>query len=809
MKVELKEITRGRGSIYARALVSDAANESVQVKVTSPDGCEIPCELYRVNGVEGLVVRLPLLPLAQTVVFASANDAQITEPITIDPGKAKWQSRLNTLVGNSVAKAIRNSETLHEGALTANLTQGYVSQDGREQYRGYVSYCSTDEQAIQANFSFSVLDQQAHLLDGAEVIVLGNNAAPFSQTPTLVKRNVTFAVKLPVGVKFAVLRIDSDVPGIKTFLTIDEEAAQAAKAFTNSIALSAERDPRYEQWLKNKHRVSPEEAAAQQLVQWENPVTFSLIAVGYNGNDELWDGALRSVLAQSYAHFELLIVVAGAAGLPDEDILNDSRVRVVSCTGQVGMKPDDAALMNAGIAAAHGAFLCFMRACDYLEPDFLYCFARGLQECPDALLLYGDEGKLFEGQYVSPLFKPDWNPDLLTSFNYIGRLFAVKHSLLAQLGNLRPEHNGAQEHRIALAAGRESVVPYHVRRIVSQRMWPEELKDSLYAHEPAPQEPTKRVIEEHFEQLGTAVQVEFEPATESFDVRFAVQDEPLVSLVIATKDSVPLLRNCIDSILGKSTYQNIEVIIAENNSTNPATFDYYKEITSADSRVKLHVCQTGGKVDVSAVNNQGIAAASGEYVIILNNDVEVITPDWIERMLGICQRPDVGAVGVKLLYPDGVVQHAGAMMYRVSPHLLQFMGPYNIGGGSVLDDCPYYYNLYNVKQDLSICTSACLMTKKSLYEEMGGYNLEFPTDFDDVDYCLRLRRRELNVVYEPHAKLFHHESVSRGLEMTPQRLEGFTYTNGLLITMYPEYWAQGDLCLSPYLTNKYRGSNFE
>ena len=721
MKVELREVTRGRGSLYAHVVASadegegacDAAMEGIRAAATSPEGNRVPCELYRLEGIEGFVLRLPLLPFTQTVTFEAPNGEMAPSILTIDPGKVKWQSRLNTLLGNATAKAMRNSELSRDDAIEVELIHGYVSQQGDEQYRGYLSYRTTDERKARASISLVLLDQHARPLEVSRVIVLGDNAAPLSRSPSLIQRNIAFAVKMPQGEDLAVMRIDSDVPGIETFFVLDEEVEKRAKDFTDAIALSAERDPRYEQWFKDKHSVTAQEAAAQHLTRWEDPVMFSVIAVGHDGADGLWDDALRSVLAQSYPHLELVIVPAGDASLPAQDILADERVRVVLPSASAkGKRTGDADLMNAGVSEVCGDFVCFMRACDRMQPDFLYCFACGLQEYPDAPLLYGDEGKLFEGRSMSPFFKPDWNPDLLTSFNYIGRLFAVRTSLLRALGPLRFEHDGAQEYRIALAAGRQPVAPYHARRIISQRVLSKELESELYAIEPMDEVAALAVLEEHFAQLSQSVQVELGDASDTFDVRFAVQGEPLVSLVIATKDSVPILRKCIDSILRKSTYQNIEVIIAENNSTDPETFAYYEEVTSSDSRVKLQVCQTGGKVDVSTVNNQGIAAASGEYVIILNNDVEVIAPDWIERMLGLCQRADVGAVGVKLLYPDGVVQHAGAMMYKASPNMLQFMGPYNIGGGSVLDDCPYYYSMYNVKQDLSACTSACLMTKK-------------------------------------------------------------------------------------------------
>ena len=276
-----------------------------------------------------------------------------------------------------------------------------------------------------------------------------------------------------------------------------------------------------------------------------------------------------------------------------------------------------------------------------------------------------------------------------------------------------------------------------------------------------------------------------------YRVKYQVQGEPLVSILIPNKDERDTLKQCLDSIKEKSTYHNYEIIIIENNSTKQETFDYYKEI---DGKDKIRVVYWKSGFNYSALNNFGYTFAKGEYILCLNNDVSVITADWLERMIGQCQRKKVGITGVKLYYPDDTIQHAGVIVGIGGVAGAMFVGMKRERSG--------YLRKAILQQDLSAVTAACMMVDRRAWEAAGGFNEDLAVAFNDIDFCMKLRTAGYLIVYNPYAELYHYESKSRGLEDTPEKVARFNKEIQVFERRWPDIMRDGDPYYNPNLTLK-------
>jgi GT2 family glycosyltransferase len=251
---------------------------------------------------------------------------------------------------------------------------------------------------------------------------------------------------------------------------------------------------------------------------------------------------------------------------------------------------------------------------------------------------------------------------------------------------------------------------------------------------------------------------------------------------------VKVLDRCIHSIFKKSTYNNYEIVIVENNSTDPKTFDYYNHIQAEHANLRVVTEKTDGEFNFSKTINLGFSVAKGDYLLMLNNDVEVISEHWMEYLVGPCLRDDVGAVGAKLLYPDKTIQHAGVGLHHKGPgHIGRFLPSKSTD----------YYSLVSLTQDYTAVTGACLMTKRSVFNQVGKLDEILAVDYNDIDFCLRLRKAGLHIVYAPDAELYHYESVSRGEHDSKEKKIRFAKENGIMMTRWPEYWALGDPYFNP------------
>ena len=437
---------------------------------------------------------------------------------------------------------------------------------------------------------------------------------------------------------------------------------------------------------------------------------------------------------------------------------------------------------------ATGEFVALVDHDDIISPNALYEVVKRLNEKPETDFIYSDEDK-FEGSIENrfyPFFKPDFSPDFLRSNNYICHLSIIRKTLVEKVGGFRKEFDGAQDYDLILRVTENTNKIEHIPEIlyhwrIHSASTAQNMETKNYAIEAG-----RKAIEEHCKRLGLPIEkVESIEPLGLYRTKFRVVGEPLVSIIIPNKDSVKYLKRAINSIL-KSTYKNYEIIIIENNSTKKSTFKYYGKIKTFAKIIKYE-----GEFNYSKINNFGVKYANGEYLLLLNNDVKVITNDWLEEMLSICQREDVGIVGAKLLYGDKTVQHAGVVvgMGGIAGHVNRL----------IADKAPGYFGRVAVINNYSAVTAACLMTKKELYEKVEGLDEKFKVAFNDVDFCMKIRKLQKLVVYTPFARLFHYESKSRGYEDTPEKLERFNGEIKLFESKWKDELEKGDSYFNPNL----------
>ena len=511
----------------------------------------------------------------------------------------------------------------------------------------------------------------------------------------------------------------------------------------------------------------PDEAALekQRHHHFEYSPLISVAVPAYRTPEKFLAQMIDSLLAQTYGNWELCI----ANGSPEDSAMKkvleeytkkDSRIRVSELTENKGI----AGNTNAALEMAQGEFVGLLDHDDLLAPNALYEIVRALDEDRNLDAVYTDEDKVTTelDEHFQPHLKPDFNLDLLRSNNYICHFFVVRRSIVQKVGGFCQEFDGAQDHdfifrciETAEKVGHIPEILYHWR--THKASTADNPASKMYAFDAG-----KRAIEAHLKRTGTEGIVSHTPDLGLFRVKYPVQGQPLVSVIIPNKDEKETLKACIDSIREKTEYPNYEIIIVENNSTTDEIFQYYKEL-SQDPRIRL--LRWKKEFNYSAINNYGVCHANGEYLLFLNNDVTVITPGWIKELLGVCQRPEVGAAGVKLIYPDNTIQHAGCVigLGGIAGHMFVDM-PANRTG---------YLHKASILQDMSAVTAACMMMKRTAFEEAGGFTEKLPVAFNDVDLCLKVRKNHKLIVYDPYVQLYHMESKTRGAEDNKEKVRRF------------------------------------
>lgn len=521
-------------------------------------------------------------------------------------------------------------------------------------------------------------------------------------------------------------------------------------------------DVDYKEWYEN-HRVLEKDLEEQKNVHFFKEPLISIIVPIYNTPITFLRQMIDSVQQQSYEKWELCIGNASPEKQEIRQVLeeykSDKRIKEIAIPENKGIAENT----NKAMTISEGEFIGLLDHDDLLAPNALYEVVKALNENNLAEVVYTDEDKVTADleEHFRPHFKPDFNLDLLRSNNYICHFFVASRDLIKRVGGFRPEFNGAQDYDLILRCTEQAKQIVHIPKIlyhwrVHKASTADNPASKMYAFDAG-----KRAIEEHLIRCRTKGTVQHTKDLGFYRVKYEICGEPLVSIIIPNKDQSEALKKCLDSIREKTSYRNYEIIIVENNSEEPETFAFYKKIAGE----KIKIVTWEGEFNYSAINNFGVRHARGDYLLLLNNDVEIINGDWLTEMLSHCQRKEVGIVGAKLYYPDNTIQHAGIII--------------GIGGvaGSVFVGLPRAFSGYlhkaSIQLDLSAVTAACMLVKRSVFEQVGGLEEKLKVAFNDVDFCLRVREKGYLVVYDPYAELYHYESKTRGAEDTKEKIRRF------------------------------------
>ncbi len=535
---------------------------------------------------------------------------------------------------------------------------------------------------------------------------------------------------------------------------------------------------------------SEEEAARQRSEVFPRMVKISILVPLWNNDRQFQIEMLDSVMNQTYENWELCLADGSDA---DHAYIGEiCQEYAAKAGGRIVYKHLE---KNGGISGntneclklATGEFIGLFDQDDLLHPSALYEYVKVINE-QDADYIYCDETTFHDGDINKALtmhFKPDYAPDNLRANNYICHFSVFSRALLDGTELFRTKFDGSQDHDMILRLTDNAKQVVHVPKVLYYWRSHAGSVASGISAKPYAIEAAKGAVAEHLRKHGYD---HFEiTSTRAFETIFRIQYQilgnPKISIVIANKDHEQDLRRCITSIVEKSTYDNVEIIVVENNSTTQEIKDYYKEL--ADSG-QAKIVTYEGAFNYSAVNNLGVSHATGEYILLLNNDTEVITVNWMEEMLMYAQREDVGAVGAKLYYEDKTIQHAGVVIglgaHRTAGHIHYKQARMNLG----------YMGRLCYAQNLSAVTGACLMVKKSLYEAAGGLDTGFAVSLNDVDFCLKLRKMGYLNVWTPFAELYHYESISRGLDTDGEKAERYQKESEMFRSKWKEVLDKGD-----------------
>ena len=519
-------------------------------------------------------------------------------------------------------------------------------------------------------------------------------------------------------------------------------------------------DFQYDRWARSK-MAKKRELALQKKTVFPYSPTISVLVPVYKPEAEQFTAMIESVLSQTYPNFELCLA-DGCENDPETEKLilkyaeKDPRIKPILLHKNGGISVNT----NAALERAEGEWISLLDQDDLYAPNALYEFVKLMNEHPEAEMIYSDEDQIDDASncHKNPHFKPDADLARLHCDNYVCHLLMVKREIALKAGGFDPKTDGAQDFDFTLRCTEKlKGKMFHIPKLLYYWRIHEGSTAADISEKPYAIDAGKVAAQAAFDRNGVnaeAVDIPGLPGRYGMKPRF--HDGPLVSIIIPNKDHIGELSVCLSSIFEKATYQNYEIVIVENNSTEPETFDYYEKMKAAHRNLTVTVYE--GPFNFSAINNAGVRAAKGDYYLFLNNDTKVITEDFIESMLVYCQIEKVGIVGAKLLYADDTVQHAGILVGVDGKIQALFSG------------IPAHKHGYVARNVSSACcsavTGACLMIRKDVFEKCNGWDENFPVAYNDVDLCLQAQKQGYDVVFDAFAQLYHYESKSRGLDIS-------------------------------------------
>lgn len=699
----------------------------------------------------------------------------------------KWASRLSYRTKRDQAMRIRDLDQVDTpGSIKVETSVAYrtnIDEDGDHfTFKGFVSFPASLE-----DVTLTLRDGDGHeapcdLLLG-EVKDGGSDLAP--------RKSRSFTLRFPTNEATYALCASATNSLEQGFIGLDPVSRWRLWGAQDPDLYKISRPEPYRSY-QLKH------AKSLSTTPIEGDLCFSIIVPLYKTPKRYLNEMIASVQAQTYQNWELVLVNASpedkdlAAALHRFD--DDARITLITLEANLGIADNT----NAGIEAARGDFICFLDHDDLLAPNALATYERLIRSDEDVRVIYSDEDFFSDdGIHYDPHFKSDFNIDLLRCHNYVTHFLACEARLAREL-MLDARYDGAQDYDFVLRASEKVTSFAHVPEVLYH--WRAHANSTAGSSDTKPYADAagRKALQAHLDRCGLSGIAQSTDQSFIYRICYEIEGDPLVSILIPNKDNTDLLGQCLESLFEKTDYQNFEVIVIENNSTEEATFAYYHAIEN-DPRFtgRLKVITWKDEFNYAAINNFAAKQAHGEYLLLLNNDIEVIESGWLGSMVSLAQRKDVGAVGAKLLYPDNTIQHVGiALLKCFDPG--EMGGPFHVFSSLEADD-PCYFRRASLIQDVSAVTGACLLTKKRLFDELGGLDESFRVAFNDVDFCLRIRQAGYLVVFDPEAVLYHYESITRGADDAASGSENyarFLREGGLLRNRWSTYYAAGD----PYYT---------
>lgn len=543
----------------------------------------------------------------------------------------------------------------------------------------------------------------------------------------------------------------------------------------------------YQKWIE-KNEPTEEELEQQRKTKFALEPKISILVPMYNTPYKFFKELVECLIHQTYSNWELCL----ADGSPEQD---DSLKEIYEQDARIqykflGENKGIAGNTNECIKLATGDFIALFDHDDLLPIFSLYEVVKCINEHPEVEFIYTDEDKIttLEEPRFNPHFKPDFSLDFLRANNYICHFSVFKKELMDKLEGERGKYDGAQDFDIILRVSELTKHIVHIPKVLYHwRVHPNSTAQAEVESKPYAFEAGIPAIQDHLDRMGLKATVEHGASLGTYRVRYQLEGNPKVSIVIPNKDEKETLKTCVESILEKTTYENYEIVIVENNSETEEIFAYYKELEE-NEKIKVVRYEEKG-FNYSKIINLGVKSSDGEFIVQLNNDTEIETEDWLEDMLGFCSREDVGAVGVKLFYPDNTIQHAGIVfgVDRVATHLFRGL-PRHIPG---------YFARESSIQDFSAVTGACMMVKRSTFEEVGYMDEDMPVAFNDLDFCLKIREMGKLIVYDPFVTVIHYESKTRGYEDTPEKVARFEAEIAKFQKKWKKIYEEGDPYYNP------------
>jgi GT2 family glycosyltransferase len=469
---------------------------------------------------------------------------------------------------------------------------------------------------------------------------------------------------------------------------------------------------------------------------------LSIVVPVADADPQLLEAAVSSVLGQVYERWELCLVDDGSTNPATRaasirQVYVDPRIKVRFLGRREGL----ATASNVGLEMATGELVGFLRAQDTLKPHALFEVVKLLNEAPGTDFIYTDEDhRDEEGRLLDPWFKPGWSPDLLLSTDYLGRLTLIRRELLEDLGGFRPDHEGSHEYdlHLRLAEATESIrhlpQPLYTTHRATEAMGETDVSARASAA-------AKRALQSALERRAVAARVVDTPTRGRFRVRYEVTRDHRVAIIIPTKDHIDLLQRCLESLRAKTSYRNYEITVVDNGSRDPRVAEYL-------AGAGVHVLQWPHPFNYSSLNNFAAQRVEGDLLLLLNDDTEIVEDEWLTAMVEHAQRPEVGVVGARLLYPDGGAQHEGVLV--------------GSNGLACHIDHRGYLGLGDMVRNMYAVTAACMMTRTEVFHQLGGLDESLPVAFNDTDYCMRAHQKGYRIIYTPYAVLRHHEGATRG-----------------------------------------------